>query len=957
MTDHEPPKSGGAATLDPEETNSNSQDKEAPSGNESVSGTRSGRTYSKLFGTESYAQEDKELNADSSETENAAEDTPERPKTESEKLQAALNAKLGSVLLFGTVLPSLLTLGWTFACYDRMALLMMKHPIETLVEFTALLNVPIANFLITSAVARGDLRYPLRNGMLIGMAAGTSLLLAALCFTAIFLGYPVQDINGDSRAPLFTVIGLVALGASLGSIYIANRLRQMREFRSARKMSLLFSLGGVAAAALMLVGAEARAFIIRAAEYNATSEVKEERDAAVETLNRLDAKRDLRVECSDARAAGLPGMFIKMDPVMQRQVYFLLTGEPFRDAKASNYSAMPDDYLRRHVVGAPVENLSLVRSAMTGTVNGDNLTSTINWTFVVKNRNYTKQEARAELLLPHGAVINGVSQWAGEGSPPRAAHVGLSSQGAGNYMSRDSLSGSDVTDLGRDRVLIRCTNIPAQSETKLNISIASPLSLNDLKFASLTFPKFVDSNFNVMAENSFRLRSKTNLQLEGNKIATSRNAQGDYLIVGNLKGEEMNKASMTVDVTRDNATAESLAAFDPKTRMYFTRSIFESKGEIPNSLMVVIDGSESMKKQLNAVIASLKKIPDSLPTSVLVASSNEQVFGAEPMPLESAIKKLESNKSAFMGGQDNLQTVVKAAGIAGESKNGAVLWIHGPQAGLNGELYITAPYASTPKFFEASIEQGADDGAELFKNHREIGPLTSVTRTNNIAADMSHFLAKWQPGGSGYEIRYNQTEAAQPAQARQMLVGADAKEFISVCLKDECEKLTQQGKSVRAGQLAYLGNIVTPDTSAVISFIKTMPKVTPSPSIQFADNNDMGAQTVVGATNGTIGPQANDATYITGVNTAGTVRVNNLANLEALLNIFGNLCELGGMIGGGALLIYCAVSNKGFSSIPYLKLSRGQLAIFAVTMIVVGLAVPGSINWLVASARDANLFD
>ncbi|MDR3613015.1 MAG: hypothetical protein P4L53_05565, partial [Candidatus Obscuribacterales bacterium] len=45
------------------------------------------------------------------------------------------------------------------------------------------------------------------------------------------------------------------------------------------------------------------------------------------------------------------------------------------------------------------------------------------------------------------------------------------------------------------------------------------------------------------------------------------------------------------------------------------------------------------------------------------------------------------------------------------------------------------------------------------------------------------------------------------------------------------------------------------------------------------------APTLQAATNGTVGPQGQDATYITGVNTAGTVRVNNLANLEALLNI------------------------------------------------------------------------
>jgi hypothetical protein len=66
-----------------------------------------------------------------------------------------------------------------------------------------------------------------------------------------------------------------------------------------------------------------------------------------------------------------------------------------------------------------------------------------------------------------------------------------------------------------------------------------------------------------------------------------------------------------------------------------------------------------------------------------------------------------------------------------------------------------------------------------------------------------------------------------------------------------------------------------------------------------------------GATNGTIGPQGTDATVINGISTAGTVRVNNLANLESTLNV----------------VAYAA----------------GPLG-------------PPAVNWLVASSRDANLF-
>ncbi len=78
---------------------------------------------------------------------------------------------------------------------------------------------------------------------------------------------------------------------------------------------------------------------------------------------------------------------------------------------------------------------------------------------------------------------------------------------------------------------------------------------------------------------------------------------------------------------------------------------------------------------------------------------------------------------ALTGGQDNLQSVVKAAELAGEAKGGTVLWIHGPQPSFNEEIYIMAPYIATPKFYELALDNGVMDAhAEFFKNHREIGP-------------------------------------------------------------------------------------------------------------------------------------------------------------------------------------------------------------------------------------------
>ena len=81
-----------------------------------------------------------------------------------------------------------------------------------------------------------------------------------------------------------------------------------------------------------------------------------------------------------------------------------------------------------------------------------------------------------------------------------------------------------------------------------------------------------------------------------------------------------------------------------------------------------------------------------------------------------------------------------------------------------------------------------------------------------------------------------------------------------------------------------------------------------------------------------------------------------MANLEAMLNIMANGIEILGLLLGGALAskaIFAMAqgSPKENDGLPHsARLAYGILAIAG------GLSVPGMVNWLVASARDANLF-
>jgi hypothetical protein len=108
-----------------------------------------------------------------------------------------------------------------------------------------------------------------------------------------------------------------------------------------------------------------------------------------------------------------------------------------------------------------------------------------------------------------------------------------------------------------------------------------------------------------------------------------------------------------------------------------------------------------------------------------------------------------------------------------------------------------------------------------------------------------------------------------------------------------------------------------------------------------------------GATNGTIGPQGADATVIMGVNTAGTVRVNNLVLLENWLNVIASTVQIIG-VALAAFMMSEAALNKGLKApVQLSRVKTFWLALFVGTS---AYFTPTGINALMAWMRDMNLF-
>ena len=873
------------------------------------------------------------------------------------------NTKEGfCVTFFGVVLPIFATVFAVMMGFEGIWRSFLLHPVEIFIESAAILSLPFANYKCWSSIYHNDQRRPMRLGLLNGVASGVALISFVVAASALALQYPLIDsVNGLNHSVKFGAL-LVASALSLAvSIYLTNALRRSKITRDAQMRSVLYSLAGSGLALAAFAIAEARPVQIRVAESMALADEISEKETGLRILRTLNAEREIKMNCADPHTSGLAGMFLPLGGDAERRLYFAATGKPYRD-RQSDMSLMSNDYLRRHVVGAPVDGLSLHRSAIHGELHPNSLSSSLNWTFVFKNRTYTDQQARAEIAIPEGAVISDLTLWV-NGKPQSGAFSATESARSDSSNPISKVIWTDekqslpvlITDLGRGRYLLQASPVPGRGELKVSVSITEPLKIDGSSKASLGIPHFIDTNFALTGKHQLGLRCDQAMQSTLKSITPAVTADGASTLTGELAEADISNSTFSVRLEKAQGFQRSLAA-DSFAGGYIVQERKERTVTAPKHLVVVVDASERMKKHAGEVAAALKKIPSGITTSVLLAGDKDD---AKPVSLDEALKFLKEEN--FVGGQDNLHGIVSAAELAGASSGGAVMWIHGPQPGFNDEMYIVAPYAAAPKFYELALDDCLTDANEFFKNHREIGPFTALERGGPLQDDLEAFFSKWAPGAK--ETVIDSHRVAEVPATPELFKGfspakPENKEVAILKASGEVRQLIAKGKLDEAARMGIRYHIVTPVSGAVVTQNQVASSGGAASSATNTDNQSgtqyASAPMLQGATSGILVPQSEDTTVIYGLNTAGTVRVNNLANLEAFLNIMANCAECFGIALGG-FNIFMGARNKAMS-FPFPLGPRGRI-LLGMLIALVGLTIPGSIQWLTASARDANLFD
>ncbi len=964
-----------------------------------------------------------------------------------------------AVSLFGIILPAWVIVTSIMSTPKRITLVALHHPVETILEFLLVAGMPLVNYLVWSAICKSRTTLSRWLVMALGASVGTGLVISGFCFASLFgSSEGLVDAIGSNFSMGFLYLSALSFLSAAVSAYLANRLRLSWVLSSSRLNVSVQAITGLVLALLTFAGAEYRPWCIRMAQYNALAKDDVVRKEGLKWLRQINPEREMRMECKDSRAAGLAGLFFPIKSSAQHQLYFTLTGTPysFRDADSTDLSSMPNDYLSRHVVGDVIPQLDLTRSSLNGVLHANTLTSTLNWTFVIKNGSSTAQEARAEIELPIGAAVSGLKVWhKGEAEP--AEFVATGKVEGASMTTAGGDTPAMVTDLGHGRVLLHCYPVPGEEELKVMVSMVVPLKSESDGLASLVTPQLIASNFGMDGEHLLRLRSQTELLSGVKGLSNSYNAAKESIIAGSLSKDQMESSPLVITAKREQiskpfAVQDKIATImrrqdeQQKERIrvererqkekqrqqennkpmgqvvfmidgskgmkaqledyskllshksggdkkvikpriitikpqYTIESVEKIEAPAPTQLVVVIDGSVSMQKYSKDLKEALSKLPKTIPTKVIIATQENQKQAEIPF-LSQVLPNLE--KMEFVGGQDNLKSVVQASELAGETKGAAVLWIHGPQPVLNPETYIMSPYESAPAFYELPVVAGTDT-FEFFKNHSEIGPFTQVPRnSNSVSKDLISFFAKWNPNNNGYVATISETETLPKDVVKAS--EAEGKELLMLRAVQDCEKLIATRHFRKAARLALAYGFVSPVSSAYMgnntpqqhdadAVPSTNDSNTEQASNGEAAQNSDGSNTATnstttpdqtgdaanapmlqGASNGTVGAQGSDATVIMGVNTAGTVRVNNLANLEALLNIIANMGELGALLSGVGLMIHGFMNKAVVKLGEDVELGQGGRIILGGILAIFGLALPGVINWFVASARDANLF-
>jgi len=788
----------------------------------------------------------------------------------------------GYVILFGILAPAFVSI--LFVC-NSFASLYQRQPFGALNELLLLLLLPACTAIAWFLVGHNRISKAHAIGLTLGIQ--TSL---ALSFWSTWLVQPPLSIFWP-ESDAFRLIILLA-PFSFGASFLLMVRTIAHESEAFAVKSTRFGILGAILGAVIAFGPHLRTYFFDTYTRVIANESRiETLDFLRKNATQEELENIFRLPPYSTRfGLGCVHLFGQPCPGGDASLYFRLTGKTL----IPHLPSVSDQNLGMQVIGSKVAGLALASSSIDGNFDSHSATGSLNWTMNFVNKSKVAQEARATLTLPPGAVISRVTLWI-NGQPHEAA-FGSVEQTKGAYQwivqrHRDPLL---VTWAGDQKVFVQAYPVPAfGGHLQLRLGLKTPLAIQDLHHCTLRVPSLLSSNFND-AEN----------------VQINLHGDGGNSIASTVRSSSL--ADQTFAIYRPSSELQVASKdYYAPNRQFILEKFVPKKLEPSGKTVFVIDASALMRDHVKEIVESICSLKGSNlkarnGSTVIIAredQAQQDPTMLETMPeemlLEEGLNKILA--SDFKGGYTNESAVLQALQSAGTAVNGTVVWIHGPQpiASTFQNLEMLGLYHH-PKLIDFPIDEGRN----------ELKPLWESSGVKNVIA-----YEPWQRRGSiSTNLKqvlhrlYDQSQVTyQPVQ--EMVPSLNgltidkrpelAAELSALWANSIVENLHKEGQETVAQDIGTRYRIISKCTAGTVlerdsdyqafqlktgNYVDAVEKQGMATSVVPLSGATFGTISAAGATNGTIGPQSGDATYIAGVNTSGAVRVNNLANFEAIVN-------------------------------------------------------------------------
>lgn len=629
---------------------------------------------------------------------------------------------------------------------------------------------------------------------LLPLGVVASLFVIPMCFSSGFAGF--VSLSGLLVfAPLFALISSILLFVL---IYRA-------ESKNKRRPGSVFLFGLIAGLGILVMAEMPAQMTYSGVQMALDPETSDKgiiwlrRSADKNTLLKMCYSRQFRRLNHIGPGGVLSSMFSQpyaVSTAQARYLFYRVTGKPFNSVRPPGGKWLGDALtlwnddidIASDAVGVVSKELFLSSSEMDTTIDSDAATSYTEWQFAFTNESLQQSEARMQITLPPGGVVSRATLWV-NGVEKEAAFASRSKTKAAYkrvvHRRRDPLL---VTTSGTDRVLVQCFPVPPKShdEMKIRIGITAPLILDSLDRAAFILPVISEMNFQWKGKTDITVSASDKLTCKPDVLAELKK-NGKTVLSGKVSRDDLQK-NVTIYAVRNGEITN--VCFTGANGETFGEEIKTQDQSPPETLTIVVDGSQSVKPFVDEICESLAGMPENLKARLLFISDEYLDATKELEDRAGFLNDVERlRKAPFVGGQDSCARLNKL--VKELSPDDAILWIHAPvpvdplhlekyqraktkhlPAGESYHFVRSAPAlralltarAGSPAVYDFSLENGPNKLTELLDGVKQV---KVVRRRGSTKEDLTRLFKLWAGETPGYKIDRYLVAAGQSCQGHK----------------------------------------------------------------------------------------------------------------------------------------------------------------------------------------------